>query len=243
MEYGIDLSHHQQPSALPWKQFEGNVDFVICRATYGADLRDRACAEHLRRARAIGARVGLYHFYRPIQTVTAQWDAFRAVADAVGLGVGDVVPALDIEMDPFPKPGAHVDPTWSAPCHELAEKIADAYGDVMIYITQREWRLLGEPQWVLQRPLWVAHYTAAAKPATPGNAEPTIWQHRVAPFAPHGAGGYDSKRPLLDQNRGLRPLPTIAEYPDEGFDDLRDKGVLQCFEHTALDETDATLPG
>lgn len=234
MSYGIDISHHQSPNSLPWKQLEGAVDFVICRSTYGAELRDRHVLEHVRRVRSIGAQVGLYHFYRPIHSVAQQWDAFRAVADAVELGVGDIVPALDIELDPFPKPGNKVDTSWSAPCEELANKMAELYGDVLIYVTQREWRQLGAPEWVLARPLWVAHYTSAPKPASPGNVEPVIWQHRVAPFVRNGAGGYDKARPELDQNRGLKPIPTIAQHPDEEFDDLRDKGVLECFEYTAL---------
>lgn len=232
--YGIDLSHHQSPNSLPWKQFEGAVDFVFCRATYGAELRDRHATEHVRRSRAIGAKVGLYHFYRPIHSVAAQWDAFRAVADTIDLGVGDLVPALDIELDPFPKPGTKVEPSWSKPCEELAAKMADNYGDVLVYITQREWGELGKPQWVLERPLWVAHYTNASAPATPGDRQPTIWQHRVAPFMLNGPGGYDKARPELDQNRGLKPIPTIAQHPDEGFDMLRDKGVLECFDYTQL---------
>lgn len=236
MAYGIDLSHHQSPAGLPWSQFKGHTDFVYCRASYGAELRDRSTLEHVRRARDIGARIGLYHFFRPLHSVEAQWDLFQSVADAVGLGPGDLVPALDIERDPFPKPGVAVEPSWSAPCKQLADRFAAAYGNVVIYITQREWRQLGEPQWVLERPLWVAHYTAAAQPATPGNVAPIIWQHRVARFVPNGPGGYDKEHPLLDQNRGLGPIPTIGALPDEGFDDLRDKGVLECFEYSSLDE-------
>jgi hypothetical protein len=33
---------------------------VICRAGYGGLLRDRQVVEHMKRARRIGAKVGLY---------------------------------------------------------------------------------------------------------------------------------------------------------------------------------------
>lgn len=206
--YGIDVSHHQDPAALPWGRFAGDVDFVIARATYGA-MRDRACQEHIRRARGIRARVGLYHFYRPTQGVEAQWAAFEMVSAECGIGPGDIVPTLDIERDPFPAPGRDVDPNWDACCAEFVRRMVETFGDAMVYITQREFGHLGKPRWVLERPLWVAHYTGAAAPSTPSGAPATIWQHRVGPYEYRGAGGYDKERPFLDQNRLLKPLPLV----------------------------------
>ncbi|RYZ01430.1 MAG: hypothetical protein EOO73_35625 [Myxococcales bacterium] len=224
--FGIDLSHHQRAASQPWDKFEGKVDFVICRAAYGGLMRDREVIEHMRRARAIGAKVGLYQFFRPSQSVDRHWDELRAVADLVKLGEGDIVPALDIEHDPMPKPGQDVAPSWSPQCEELVSRIVQGFGDALVYITQREWRMLGKPQWLLERPLWVAHYTDRPTPATPNDAPATIWQHRVAPFDPHGPGGFDKKHPVLDQNRGLRDLPLIGSAPDAGLDDLRDHVAL-----------------
>jgi GH25 family lysozyme M1 (1,4-beta-N-acetylmuramidase) len=225
--FGIDLSHHQIAASQPWSRYEGKVDFVICRASYGGLLRDRQVVQHVQHARAIGAKVGLYQFFRPTQSVDQHWDQLRTVADLVQLGEGDIVPALDIEHDPLPRPtGISVSPEWSPKCEELVGRIVEAFGDAMVYITQREWGMLGRPQWVLDRPLWIAHYTGAPKPATPNNAEATIWQHRVGPFDPHGAGGYDNARPELDQNRGLKPLPLIGQVPDQGLEDLLDQSVI-----------------
>lgn len=245
--YGIDLSHWQAPASLPWRQFEGTVDAVIVRATYGAELRDRSTAEHVRRAREIGAKVGLYTFFRPIHSVQKQVDLFRSVADAVGTVEGDIVPALDIEADPFPAPGVPVAPAWSGPVYDFAERLRELYSDCIVYITQREWGQLGQPQWVLDRPLWVAHYTGASKPASPGDRTPFMWQHRVGPFVPNGPGGYDKAHPELDQNRILGPLPLIARKPsaatdvveaqdsnDESWDELRERVALQQFDWHAL---------
>jgi len=232
--FGIDLSHHQISAFQPWDRYHGKVDFVICRAAYGGLLRDREVVNHMQHARAIGCKVGLYQFYRPSQSVDQHWDEFRAVADLVKLGAGDLVPALDIERDPLPQPGADVNPDWSPKCEELVRRMVETFGDAFVYITQREWGMLGKPQWVLERPLWVAHYTGAAAPATPNNAPATIWQYRVGPFNPQGPGGFDKAHPDLDHNRGLKELPLIGTVIDHGLDDLRDQSVVTLPETTIL---------
>lgn len=242
MRYAIDVSHHQNPASLPWDRFAGSVHAVIARACYGSELRDRAASEHIRRARGIGALVGLYMFFRPSQPVAKQFDVFRSVAEQVGLSGGDIVPALDVEADPFPAPGSAVSTAWAGPVRELAERLDEWSGaKCMPYITQREWAALGKPAWMLEadRPIWVAHYTGALVPATPGGRAFTIWQHRVGPFVPGGAGGYVKAHPDLDQNRVPGELPLIGATPaisdhhpetedhaDDGFDEARDEFAL-----------------
>jgi GH25 family lysozyme M1 (1,4-beta-N-acetylmuramidase) len=232
--FGIDLSHHQLSASLPWTKYQGKVDFVVCRAAYGGLLRDSEVTSHVQHARAIGAKVGLYQFFRPSQSVDQHWDQLRAVADLVKLAEGDIVPALDIEHDPLPSPGLDVSPTWSPRCEELVSRIVEVFGDALVYISRREWILLGSPTWVLKRPLWVAHYTPAPLPATPDDVPATIWQYRVGPFDPQGAGGFDKLHPDLDHNRGLRNLPLIGKFADAGLDDLRDRAAMTSPETTVI---------
>lgn len=233
--FGIDLSHHQPSARQPWDKYQGKVDFVICRAAYGGLLRDREAGAHVSRARSIGAKVGLYQFFRPTQSLEQHWDGLRAVADLVGLTEGDIVPALDIEHDPLPQPkGVDVNPDWSRKCEELVNRMVETFGNALVYITQREWVLLGSPKWVLERPLWIAHYTSSAKPATPNDLPATIWQYRVGPFDPQGPGGLDKAQPLLDHNRGLQDLPLIGAPADAGLDDLRDRAVITLPETTII---------
>lgn len=233
--YAIDVSHHQDPRKLPWKKaFEGSVDAVIARAGYGAGLLDRRCGEHIAMARSIGAKVGLYLFFRPTQSARGQFDLLRRVADSVKLGPGDIVPTLDVEHDPFPKPGHNVSPGWLMKVEDTVEMIDNHFGaKCMIYITQREFNMLGAPAWMLEpsRPIWVAHYTTALEPVTPGNRGVVMWQHRVAPFVAYGPGGYDRKRPELDQNRILGDLPLLGEieedFDEEDFDDISEERILE----------------
>lgn len=246
--YGIDVSHHQNPASLPWPVFAESSSFCIVRGSYGT-MKDRVTLEHLKRARAFGLKTGLYHFYRPSQDPGDQLAVFRLQLDAARIVEGDIVPTIDVEADPLPKPGMHVDLTWQAGVRFMLDALVEQYGDAMVYITQREFGMLGKPAWLLERPLWVAHYTGAAKPATPGNKAAVIWQHRVGPYVPNGAGGYVKERPELDQNRLLGELPLVAarapftlpappaspafnEVEDDGLEDLLAEIQGSSWEHT-----------
>lgn len=249
--FGIDVSHHQNPATLPWDSIAATASFCICRATYGR-ARDRQVAEHMRRARAAGMQVGLYLFYRPSQPVTDQLAAFRAAAQAAGYQAGDIVPALDIEADPIPTM-QRVDPTWEPNVRRMAEAMTAAFGaQCLIYITQREWGMLGKPWWVLDYPLWTAHYRDTLKPATPGNMPHTIHQHRVGPYNPNGPGGHFDVPGMLqiDQNRATGSLPVSRSVPwdelaaikpaPEEADDGAEALALTVAARVAVDESHAS---
>lgn len=212
--YSIDVSHHQRPGALPWTLYQGSVDLVIARACYGAEYADPTCAEHIERARGIGARIGLYAFYRHSQPWEAQARALEAAAYQARHSIGDVVPALDIEADPLPHQ-QEVSHEWAEPCRMFVEAIRSTFGECIVYITRRDWHSLGSPAWVLDRPLWVAHYTDGA-PALPGDnvsVQPVMHQHRVGPFLRGGQGGVflgTTGNPQVDQSRILAPLPLVG---------------------------------
>jgi hypothetical protein len=87
-----------------------------------------------------------------------------------------------------------------------------SFGEAMAYVTQRDFGRLGKPEWLLERPLWEAHYTAAPAPATPGNKPWRIWQYRVGPYLPGGPGGAFAPM-LLDQNIADEPLPVCSRVP------------------------------
>jgi hypothetical protein len=209
--WGLDLSHHQDPKKVPWERIKAAADFVICRAAYGGVLLDRQVVEHVRRTREIGVKVGLYQFFRPGQSVDVHFNTMKLVSDAVDLGDGDILPVLDIEADGVAPHLTPPSPEWEPNLHELVERMRQEWGGVMLYLTQRDWRLLGKPLWMLDHPLWCAHYTSNADPATPAGRKPHIWQYRVGPLDPEGPGGYDKKAPEYDHNRLIQPLPLIGE--------------------------------
>lgn len=231
MIYGIDVSHHQSPAAMPWKALGQAGGFAIIRATYGSRLNDRACEEHVQRARDNGVKVGLYHFYRPSQPVVDQLDAFVSRFSRLGFGGGDIFPALDIELDPIPQ-AQPVTNAWSVRCYDLARDIATHCGGCLVYLTQRDWALMGKSEWPYEFPLWVPHWTPKPAPATPGDKPWTIWQHRVGPFHIGGVGGaIDLDNPsTIDQNRAEK-LPLI-EGP--AYDDDRELERLLAYADSFL---------
>ena len=176
---GIDISHWQVATRIDWAKLRETHQFVICRATYGT-MRDREVVDHVRHIRREAFNIGLYHFFRAGQDVQAQFDVFRVVDEDCGYEAGDIVPALDAEDDPGAPVGQRtVRPEWSPLAEQLSGLFVAQYGNASNYITQRDWARLGRPEWVLDRPLWVAHWTSAAEPATPGDADWAIWQKRV----------------------------------------------------------------
>ena len=210
MKFVIDVSKWQPPASLPWNKFAAGAHGLIARASYGT-MRDEQMLEHLKRARAAGLKVGVYSFYRPSQPVRAQLDVLLAQLDLAKIGPGDIVPTLDVELDPKPSPQP-VTKAWQDGVRQMLAALKDRFGNAMVYITQREFGMLGAPEWLLTFPLWVANYTSAPKPATPGNRQWTGWQFRVGPFDPNGAGGYDKAHPDLDQSHFV-DLPLIGALP------------------------------
>lgn len=210
MKYVVDVSKWQPPASLPWDKFAAGAHGLIARASYGT-MRDAAMVEHLKRARAAGLKVGVYHFLRPSQPVRAQLDVLLAQLDLAKIGSGDIVPTLDIELDPFPTPQP-VTKAWQDGVRQMLAALKDRFGNAMVYITQREFGMLGSPEWLLTFPLWCAFYSSAPKPPTPGNRPWQGWQYRVAQFVPEGPGGYDKAHPDLDQSHFV-DLPLIGALP------------------------------
>lgn len=220
---GLDLSHYQDPKAVPWGALGQAGAFCIVRVTYGV-TRDTQAYDHIARARASGVRVGAYHFFRASQPVTDQLEAFQAACHAADYGKPvDIVPALDWEDDGK----SPILPEHAPFAEELCAELAQAFGRApLLYLTQRDWGRVGRPDWAFTYPLWVAHYSTPSRlePATPGGKPWAIWQHRVGPIdlgGPHGyylPALYDQNvanfLPLLDGSRvGPNPYPKESPLP------------------------------
>ena len=175
---GVDVSHHQAPGAINWKRLAETHRFVYVRATYGTG-HDEKCAEHVKRARDVGLKIGLYHYYRPGQDVRAQLEAFNDQANLVGMCEGWLLPAIDVEQNP--EFDGEVTPEKYAPAEEVARELIRRWGAVQLYTNPAMWVELGQPAWARDCSLWIAHYKTSA-PKTPPSLEWTIWQHLVAPL-------------------------------------------------------------
>lgn len=213
--YGIDVSHFQtpaRPGGVPWSRISETSQFAIVRGSYGT-WPDPSAELHTSAARIEAMQLGLYHFFCVRQSISAQMDVFCAQAFKCLIGPGDILPALDVEDDG----GNLVNPSWEPLIRQAVDVLVSVFGDAMIYITQRDWARLGSPGWVLELPMWVANYTNAPKPATPGNVTPAIWQYRVGPYA-QGAP-FDPKQATspnaIDHNCADAPLPVCLRAPSQ----------------------------
>lgn len=215
---GIDVSHHQQPSAIGWRALAVDHRFVIARATYGVRI-DTTCAMHIELARDAGLTCGLYHFFRPGQDVADQIAAFTRAADTLGMGDGWILPALDVEKNekydgPFTA-ARYVEPCWT-----FVEVMRQRYGGCIVYTNPSEWRLLGSPEWLQENHLWLAQWNSSHV-TPPFGMRVAIHQHKVAPLP----GIYEG---LIDQNVAEGPLPLIAGDAADDWDEEETTAVTRA---------------
>lgn len=207
---GLDVSHYQDPSRINWVAAAKAYKFAIVKAAYATSV-DKAAAEHVKRARDVGMKVGLYLFYRPQFPVEAQLEVFGNVAESVGMGPGWLAPSIDVE------PNAQFgDGVFTGARYALADAIADTWrehwGSALVYMGEPQWEELGKPEWVRENHLWIPNYNPIKNPPTPFGMPWLIWQHKVSPIP----GIYGSK---IDQNVA-RALPLIPEPRKIPFLDL-----------------------
>jgi len=231
---GCDVSDWQSPSLVDWR----SQDFGIVKATDGKRPMKKTLA-HVAEIRGAASPIphspgfadvytprscvlGLYHFLRADSPVQEQFEAFNKVAADASLLNGDLLPCIDIED--YPGYSLDRDPQGhSERAREFAMLCREAFGGAILYIKAHDWRRLGKPGWVLEYPLWVAHYPAEgstrhlAAPAAIAGRSYRIWQRMVGPL---GQVLQASKNPrAVDQNIATYPLPLIERGIVKSADD------------------------
>jgi len=210
--YGVDVSGYQPDGRVPWS--DPRVGYGIVKATENV-TRSKGLAYHVAAIRKEqGARMaeagdavlqlGLYHFFHVESPVAQQLAAFNSAAIDVGYGIGDIIPAVDLE-----KYSTHaVTPAWREGSEELCAALAQRYGGCMPYINDSVWYAMGKPAWVLNYDLWVPQYNYNGKlplsecTASPRPGLPRLWQNYVGPMFGAVTGKLqESNSPVgVDQN-------------------------------------------
>ncbi len=100
--FGIDVSHFQ--GTIDWEKVTAShhpIAFVFIRATMGIDGRDNTYQANWIGAKEAGFIRGAYHYYRPHENSTRQFENFK---QRVQLEPGDLPPVIDVEaMSPYGK--------------------------------------------------------------------------------------------------------------------------------------------
>lgn len=199
---GVDISHHQLPAKIDWPALSAEQDFCVCRAAYGAKT-DETFSKHFAAARSAGLTVGAYLFYRQTEGWLRQYEIFVSALQKAKYRAGDLVPAVDLEWnedyDGKVNPGI-----FNTEASKLVEKIVEEFGECLVYFSPAFLTLLGSPEWVLSRPMWIANYTHEPKVAW------TIWQKS-------GSGSVAGFAGPIDVNLA-KALPPSVRVPWEKSD-------------------------
>ena len=96
--YGIDVSHYQNSkSPIDWGKVANNtspkIQFAYIRTTMGKDGVDNDFKYNIEQAKKNGIKVGVYHYYRPNEHSTEQFENFLKNNQ----NTGDLPPVIDIE--------------------------------------------------------------------------------------------------------------------------------------------------
>lgn len=175
---GIDV--YASTGNIDWiKVKQGGVTFAYLRAAYGVDT-DKAVVDNLKAARAAGILCGVYHFLRTSQDYDKQIDVMLRLLNTLGIGSGDLPPAVDVEDNPV------YDGPWNPANNdvylEAVKRWIDAVknrtgADPVVYTRAGFWAELGNPVGFQSSPLWVASYRPD-HPTLPASwSRFTFWQY------------------------------------------------------------------
>jgi lysozyme len=195
---GLDVSNWQ--GTIDWLQVANDdYTFAFAKATESTTFTDVTYALNRSGTKALGIRLGAYHFARPggsddaaiIASAIAQADHFVDVAQP---RAGDLPPVLDLEATGGlpPAPLARWTQAW------LDEVDARTGLRPLIYASPSFWKTrLGDTTQFAENGngLWIAHWTKAAAPTVP-------------------ASGWNGKNWMFWQWTNCQSIPGIAKCSD-----------------------------
>ncbi|CAN7355304.1 glycoside hydrolase family 25 protein [Pseudoduganella sp. LjRoot289] len=178
---GIDV--YAGDGGIEWhKVAEDNNAFVFVRGAYG-NVMDKAVAANAAAARAVGLKVGVYHFLRARMDPQSQIDTFTQALKLANVGPGDLPPVLDMEDNPaYDGPWKTVDnEAYLASVSAWIANVKALYGKPPIIYTRASfWTELGNPTTFGDSPLWVASYRNDAPTLPAAWPDYTFWQYSDA---------------------------------------------------------------
>ena len=154
--FGIDVSHYQ--GNINWRKVKTShhpIEFVFIRATMGQDGKDQQFEVNWKGAKAADLVRGVYHYYRPNENSSKQFQNF---IQHVELSKGDFFPVLDVEE--MSKYGVKNLQKGVANWLALAE---EKFGVKPILYTSRSFYNNYLKNEFKAYPLWVASYSSKNK--------------------------------------------------------------------------------
>ncbi len=202
---GVDVASYQHPGGhvITWTAVRAaGRGFAVIKASEGTTYVNGYLAGDAAGARSAGLSIGLYHFARPAliggsPTGDAVAEADHFAAEVKAVGGAQLPPTVDLEVS-----GGLTAPqliAWTSTF--LSRFQADTLRHPMIYTGPYFWNtaLAGSRSFTTY-PLWEAHYTTAAQPASFGGwSSWTFWQYSDGTYAaPPAVPGISA---LVDRDR------------------------------------------
>ncbi|GAB2839743.1 hypothetical protein GCM10027277_03360 [Pseudoduganella ginsengisoli] len=189
---GIDV--YAGDGAIEWHRVadDGNA-FAFVRGAYG-DTLDKSAPPNAAAARAVGMKVGVYHFFRARIDPKIQLQTLIQALDLANVGPGDLPPVIDIEDNP------KYDGPWdtrdnAAYLAGVADWVAQVHQRIgrapIIYTRASFWAQLDNPAGYSACPLWVASYRPDTPTLPSGWPAYAFWQYSDAGTVQGVAGHAD----------------------------------------------------
>jgi GH25 family lysozyme M1 (1,4-beta-N-acetylmuramidase) len=154
--FGIDISHYQ--GNIDWDEVRTShhpIEFVFIRSTMGADGKDTEYSSNWKKAQEKGYIRGAYHYYRPNENSTKQFNNYAA---SVQLISKDFAPILDIE-----RPSKFGPDNLRAGVLNWLQLAEKKYGKKPVIYTGRTFYNRYLKGHVGGYPLWIASYSGKHK--------------------------------------------------------------------------------
>ena len=163
----IDVSHWQ--GEIDWKKvYDSGIRYAYIKISQGNSLADDRCRENIRKARAAGIRVGVYHFFT---TKCSAEEQFRWFCKLYREEEMDLRPMLDVERNTG---WSKEQLQRSVKCFMDACEAKFGYRPVLYSYQIFYNRWLASAFW--QETLMLALYREDRAPVTAGKGHASIWQ-------------------------------------------------------------------
>ena len=161
------------------------------RTSDGTTFKDPRFEENWAGIKAAGMVRGVYQFFRPGQSATAQADLMISMLDKVGgLKDGDLAPTLDVEVTDGVAGATLISrmKTWLS-------KVEAATGRTpMVYTAPGWWSQFGAPGGLGKYTLWVANWGVSCPSVANSWDHWTFWQNSSSGSVPGISGNVDTDR-------------------------------------------------
>ena len=166
---GIDVSYYQETIDWP-RVYRAGMRFAFIRISDGTTNSDPMFVRNWAGAKRAKLRRGVYQYFRPEESATAQADLVIA---ALARDPGELPPAIDVEVT-----GGKTPAQLAAGVRTWIDRVRSRlHVEPIVYTSPDFWRdRVGDANLSAQ-PLWIAHYTTDCPRVPPAWPRWAFWQH------------------------------------------------------------------